>query len=422
MKVRESTWKMLREGFGCDIQLETRAASVAKDIPNFTSEWGEKHLGSSNPDKFEQNRPAAAIQDEDLPGHIIRMEMELWRKKETWSILLAKSNINNRRQISECGYHKIATAGAASKRVDVHLKIGTKGKIENEEVLVHLEALQKWGAEGFNEIDCETFIQTTAKTPWKESESKQMRSNLITKAMGWMNSPTADRGVKTKTQVEYMINNHVDRKSAERIVKGTTEKMFEEYARHDNQKRDYCKRELDRAARKEQWKRKNQLLKEKEKERKKKEEARETKAKEKQQAIEKKRLQKQQKREDREQTKLAETKRKRDKNNERNIYKIHALEKSSIMLQNAFNKLIIKSKHTKITDESEQSEQQENKTEQKEEQGNKEVDKTLEVEQQIKKNTSEKHKEKQISKQKIITTTHEKHKPEDNNYLHKKEG
>ena len=64
-------------------------------------------------------------------------------------------------------------------------------------------------------------------------------------AMGWMNSPTAERGVKTEAQVTYMVERGVERKSARKVVTKTTDMMFDEYVRDDKRKREYCKKKED---------------------------------------------------------------------------------------------------------------------------------------------------------------------------------
>ena len=135
--------------------------------------------------------------------------------------------------------------------------VGSEGRIQNNEVLIQLEALRKWGTNAVNEIDREAFIATTAKIPWDVGETEQRRRTLIVEAMRWMNSTTADRGVKTEDQVVYMIKKGVERKSAHKIITKTTEIMFDEYARDNRRKREYCKKKQDQQEREEQRKKKS---------------------------------------------------------------------------------------------------------------------------------------------------------------------
>jgi hypothetical protein len=127
------------------------------------------------------------------------------------------------------------------------------------------------GKKGVNEIDSDAFIKMTATDPWKEDETGQKRRTMIVEAMGWMNSPTADRGVQTKAQVNYMTERGVERRSAQRIVTKTTDVMFDEYARDDKRKRKYCKKKLDQRKKQEQRKKKLELEKERQNKREEKE-------------------------------------------------------------------------------------------------------------------------------------------------------
>ena len=210
------------------------------------------------------------MKDADLEEHINRMEIRQRRIVDTWSIVLTRESRVNRRRLEDGGYKRIATV-TKEQGTDVHLKVKRGGRITTEEVLIHLEALQKWGTQGTNEIDRDAFIKMTATDPWKEDETGQRRRTMIVEAMGWMKSPTADRGVQTKAQVRYMIDRGVERGSAVRIVRKTTEVMFDEYARDDKRKRTYCKKKLDQKEKQEQRKKRLELEKERQNKREEKE-------------------------------------------------------------------------------------------------------------------------------------------------------
>jgi hypothetical protein len=277
IEINRETWKMIREGFGCDIQLHTRAAVAALDIPEFTSQWAESRLGSKDSYNYVQKRPAAQVEDGELEEYIDWMETRQGRKTDTWSIVLTRASRWNRNTLEGSGYQRVATTGGSERSVDIHLKVGSTGRITNEEVLIHLESLQTWGTKGVNEIDREAFIKMTAAAPWKEDETAQRRRTLIVEAMGWMNSPTADRGVQTQAQVTYMVERGVERRSAQRIVTRTTDTMFDEYARDNKRKRDYCKEKLDQQEREKQRQKKLELEKERQERREQKEAVREKK-------------------------------------------------------------------------------------------------------------------------------------------------
>ena len=263
MKINTETWEMIREGIGCDLQLHTRAARTAIAIPNFTSDWDERHLGAKDPKYYTQKRPAAEVKDTDLEEHINQMETRQMKETDNWSIILTRKARVNRRMLEEGGYKRIATV-AKGQGIDVHLRVKKEGRKTTEEVLTHLEALQKWGSKGNNEVDRDAFIKMAAMEPWKEDETRQKRTAMIVEAMGWMNSPTADRGVQTKEQVRYMIERGVECKSAQRIVNKTTDVMFDEYARDDRKKRKYCRKKQEQKEKEEQRKRKLELEKERE--------------------------------------------------------------------------------------------------------------------------------------------------------------
>jgi hypothetical protein len=297
------TWKMVREVMGCDIQIGTRAANAAEDIWEFTSDRGEEEeIGAKDPHNFEQTSPAAEVTDEDLEEHISYMDGELRKKKNTWSTILTRPKRQNRKQLEEAGYRRIATTGKHTRRVDVHLKLGHGGKIGEQEVLVRLEALRNFGKIGFNEVDSQAFITMTAENPWKEGETEKLRTKLITEAMRWIETPTAAKGVMTEEQIQYMVDRGITRKTAAKIVKETTEELFEEYVQDEYSKKNYCKKKIEQAAREKekQWK---------EKLRKEKEQQKETKEQEKKEADKEKRR----KKEDKQKEKQLENEQRKEK-------------------------------------------------------------------------------------------------------------
>ena len=128
MKISMETWEMIREGLGCDIQLYTRAARIAIAIPDFTSEWAERHLGARDPRHYTQKRPAAEVKDAGLEEHINKMETRQRRMTDTWSIVLTREARVNRRRLEDGGYKRIATI-AKGQGIDVHLKVKREGRI-----------------------------------------------------------------------------------------------------------------------------------------------------------------------------------------------------------------------------------------------------------------------------------------------------
>ena len=233
------------------------------------------------------------------------MEEQIKKKPNTWSITVTRACTANRKKLRSRKYQRIATGGKMGRRSDVHLKIGSEARTDTKEVLTRLEALQKWGAESFNEINCDAFTKTTAKEPWDQVETTQMRRTMIIEAMGWMTSPTADRGVKTEAQVTHMVKKGLTRRSAEKIVSRTTQQMFDEYAKDARKKRDYCKKKLDQLERERQKERKTELAKERQNRKEMKEAEKEKKKEDKRrQAQEKKQLRQKEKEKEAEEKRL----------------------------------------------------------------------------------------------------------------------
>jgi hypothetical protein len=239
------------------------------------------------------------------------MDGELRKKKNTWSTILTRPKRQNRKQLEEAGYRRIATTGKHTRRVDVHLKLGHGGKIGEQEVLVRLEALRNFGKIGFNEVDSQAFITMTAENPWKAGETEQLRRKLITEAMRWIETPTAAKGVMTEEQIQYMVDRGITRKTAAKIVRETTEELFEEYVQDEYSKKNYCKKKIEQAAREKekQWK---------EKLRKEKEQQKETKEQEKNKGDKEKRRKKEDKQKEKQ---LENEQRKEKRRNQENIKK-----------------------------------------------------------------------------------------------------
>jgi hypothetical protein len=254
----QKTWRMIQAATRSDIQIGRNPENQSEEIPTFHRIGGGAQLQKDGV------RLVATITEPDLEQYLKEVELRMTEDPRIWSTTITRRTEKTTQTLEQKGYTKIATWGLNTRKTtDVHVKIGSKGRQTTKKTLIGLEELGKWDDTVRKTTDKEAYIDATANEPWPQDQTPTKRTELITESMNWLKGTMATRGIETPAHIKFMTDRGISEKTAKRIVRKCTNRMFQAYVEDTKAKYRHCEKKL----KKEKWEQQKQRVKKMQKER-----------------------------------------------------------------------------------------------------------------------------------------------------------